>query len=85
MVGFLVGQSGGKPKLLRWMMWCCAADARPISVDLGGNLSGNWKEDQWLEIVGTAQFPSTLGQITPRIDVDTIKSTQEPDEPYLSP
>ncbi len=84
-VGFFVGQPGQPQKLVRWMMWCCAADAQPVSVDLGGNTAGTWKDTQWLEIVGTAQFPSTLGHVTPQIDVTSIKPTQEPDEPYLSP
>lgn len=84
-VGFLVRQPGSNPKLVRWIMWCCAADALPASVELTGNVSGDWKDTQWLEIVGTAQFPSTLGHVVPQIDVDTIKPTQEPDEPYLSP
>ena len=84
-VGFVIDQAKGSPKLLRWMMWCCAADALPISVELGGNVSGDWKDTQWVEIVGTAHFPSTLGHVVPRIDVDTIQPTQEPDEPYLSP
>jgi uncharacterized repeat protein (TIGR03943 family) len=84
-VGFVIKQHGAKPKLLRWMMWCCAADARPISVELSGDLKGDYKDTDWYEITGTAQFPSTLGQVTPRIAVDTVKPTQEPDEPYLSP
>jgi uncharacterized repeat protein (TIGR03943 family) len=84
-VGFLIQQPGQPPKLLRWIMWCCAADAQPASVELSGNTSGDWKDTQWLEIVGTAHFPSTLGHVVPRIDVESIKPTQEPDEPYLSP
>jgi uncharacterized repeat protein (TIGR03943 family) len=84
-VGLFVAQPGSAPKLVRWIMWCCAADAQPASVELGGNVSGDWKDTQWLEVVGTAQFPSTLGHVVPRIEVDTIKPTQEPDEPYLSP
>jgi uncharacterized repeat protein (TIGR03943 family) len=84
-VGFIVQQPGSAPKLLRWIMWCCAADAQPASVQLGGNISGSFKEDQWYEVTGTAQFPTTLGQTIPRIDVQTIKPTTEPDEPYLSP
>ena len=84
-VGFIVQQAGGTPKLLRWIMWCCAADAQPASVQLSGNVSGTFKEDQWYEVVGTAEFPSTLGQTIPRINVQTIKPTVEPDEPYLSP
>ena len=84
-VGLFVTQPGSAPKLVRWIMWCCAADAMPASVELGGNTSGNWKDTQWLEVVGQAQFPSTLGHVVPRIDVETITPTQEPDEPYLSP
>ena len=84
-VGLFVAQPGGTPKLVRWIMWCCAADAMPASVELSGNFSSNWKDTQYLEVVGTAQFPSTLGHVVPRIEVDSITPTQEPDEPYLSP
>jgi uncharacterized repeat protein (TIGR03943 family) len=84
-IGLFVAQPGSAPKLVRGIMWCCAADILPVSVELGGNTSGDWKGDEWLEVVGTAHFPSTLGHVAPRIDVDTITPTQEPDEPYLSP
>jgi uncharacterized repeat protein (TIGR03943 family) len=84
-VGLFVAEPGETPKLVRWIMWCCAADAQPASVELGGNVTGTWKDTQYLEVVGTAHFPSTLGHVVPRIDVDTITPTPEPDEPYLSP
>ena len=84
-VGLFTAQPGSAPKLFRWIMWCCAADAVPASVELSGNVSGDWKDTQWLEIVGRAHFPSTLGHVVPRIDVESITPTQEPDEPYLSP
>jgi len=81
----LFNNQGGNLKLVRWIMWCCAADAQPWSVALGGNTTGDWKNEQWLEVTGTAQFPSTLGHIIPHIEVDSIKPAQEPDEPFLSP
>ena len=84
-VGLFATQTGQAPKLVRWIMWCCAADAMPAAVELGGNTSGNYKADEWLEVVGTAHFPSTPGHVVPTITVDTITPTQEPDEPYLSP
>jgi putative membrane protein len=84
-IGFFAAQPGQPQKLVRWLMWCCAADAQPISVELDGNTAGKWKDTQWLEVIGTAQFPSTLGHVTPKIDVISIKPTPEPDEPYLSP
>lgn len=84
-IGLFVAQPGKSPRLLRWIMWCCAADAVPASVELSGNVSGNWKDTQYLEVIGKAQFPSTLGHVAPQIDVESIKPTEEPDEPYLSP
>ena len=84
-VGLFENRSGSSPKLYRWIMWCCAADAIPVSVEMSGNTAGNWSDSQYLEVVGTATFPSTLGHVVPRIEVDTIKPTQEPDEPFLSP
>ena len=85
-IGFIITPpGGGSPKLVRWIMWCCAADAQPASVTLTGNLPGPYKDSDWYEIVGTAEFPSTLGQVTPQIAVDSVKPTQEPDEPFLSP
>jgi uncharacterized repeat protein (TIGR03943 family) len=84
-VGLFVAQAGQAPKLVRWIMWCCAADAQPAAVALDGNVTGTWKDTDWLEVVGTARFPATLGHVVPTIQVDTITPTQEPDEPYLSP
>jgi len=77
--------SGGTPKLTRWVMWCCAADAVPASAELTGQVGGPWKDQQWLDITGTAHFPSTMGQVTPQIEVTSAKRTDEPDEPFLSP
>jgi len=84
-VGLFVAQAGSAPKLVRGIMWCCAADVMPVAVDLSGNASGAWKQEQWLEVVGKARFPSTLGTVVPTIEVESIKPTEEPDEPYLSP
>lgn len=86
-VGLLSGQ-GDAAKLARWIMWCCAADAQPASVELAGDTTtlGHGKDaTQWVEVIGTARFPSTLGQVVPQIEIESIKPTQEPDEPYLSP
>ena len=84
-VGLYVAQPDNPVKLVRGIMWCCAADIMPVSVELTGNTSGNWKDSQWIEVTGKARFPSTLGHVIPTIEVDSIKPTDEPDEPYLSP
>jgi uncharacterized repeat protein (TIGR03943 family) len=77
--------SGDSPKLMRWIMWCCAADAAPSSVNLTGELGGPWKDQQWLDVTGTATFPATMGQVIPQINVTRVTKTDEPDEPFLSP
>lgn len=76
-------------KLVRWIMWCCAADAMPVSVTVNGQTAGaaaiTNKESPWAEVVGTVTFPSTLGHIVPQIEADSVQPAKEPDEPYLSP
>jgi uncharacterized repeat protein (TIGR03943 family) len=84
-VGFIVVQPGSATKLVRGLMWCCAADIQPVSVDLSGNIKGDWKDTDWLEVTGKAKFPTKDGHVVPTIDVESIQTTQEPDEPYLSP
>lgn len=84
-VGFFAKPPGSEPKVVRWIMWCCAADAQPASVELAGNTGNDWKDAQWLEVIGTARFPTKLGHAIPQIEVESIKPTDEPDEPYLSP
>ena len=85
-VGHIITTPGGSPKLARLIMWCCAADAVPVTVELHGNVQGAFKDDDWLEVTGTAQFPAGKdGKASPVINVDTVTPTQEPDEPYLSP
>ncbi len=86
-VGHIIaGANGGSPKLVRLIMWCCAADAVPATVELQGDVKGPFKDDDWLAITGTAQFPAGKdGKSTPVIHVDSVAPTQEPDEPYLSP
>jgi uncharacterized repeat protein (TIGR03943 family) len=77
--------AGDQPKLMRWIMWCCAADAQPATVKMSGALGGPWKDQQWLDVTGIARFPSTMGQPIPEIDVTAVKPTDEPDEPFLLP
>ena len=84
-IGLFVQQPGEAPKLVRWIMWCCAADAMPASVELSGKFPTDWKDTQYIEVTGKARFPSKLGHVVPTIDVDSIKPVDEPDEPYLSP
>ena len=84
-VGHIIAGANG-PQIVRLIMWCCAADAVPLTVDLQGDVKGTFKDEDWLQVTGTAQFISGKdGKVAPVIKVDSITPTQEPDEPYLSP
>jgi uncharacterized repeat protein (TIGR03943 family) len=82
----LAGANGAAPRLVRLMMWCCAADAVPVTVDLQGSVKSTGKDDDWLQVTGTAQFVTGKdGKVAPVIHVDSVTPAPEPDEPYLSP
>ncbi len=83
-IGFIVAQPGTATKLVRGLMWCCAADIQPVSVDLTG-VPGTYKDTDWYQVTGTARFLPAQGRVIPQIQVDSVSPTQEPDEPYLSP
>lgn len=84
-VGFIIAQPGSATKLVRGLMWCCAADIQPVSVELTGKITGAYKDTDWFEVTGKAQFPIKDGHVIPTIKVESAAPTQEPDEPYLSP
>ncbi len=54
-VGHIITGANG-PQLVRLIMWCCAADAVPVTVDLQGDVKGTFKDEDWLQVTGTAQF-----------------------------
>jgi uncharacterized repeat protein (TIGR03943 family) len=50
--GFVIAGPTGQPYLARMIVTCCAADARPVKVGLTGQVPGDLKPDEWIEVVG---------------------------------
>lgn len=71
-----------KPHLVRLMMWCCAADARPLMIELRGKTEFI-QTGEWYIGVGKVRFEETGGQYRPVLDVDSLKRTPPPEEIYL--
>jgi uncharacterized membrane protein YcgQ (UPF0703/DUF1980 family) len=89
----------GTKRIYRLLMWCCAADAKPVSVHLEFPKSGGSivmpdpklpNGTAWVEVTGKVRYetmPDANGgsALIPILHVDTFKPTDEPDEPFLSP
>jgi len=50
--GFLLPGDGGTWYLTRMVITCCAADAQPIKVGLGGSVPGGVKANDWIKVTG---------------------------------
>ncbi|GAA2578783.1 TIGR03943 family protein [Dactylosporangium fulvum] len=74
--------------LARMMVSCCAADARPVKVALGGELPGGLAEEQWLQVTGKysgREIKDTVnGETIPFIEVSEVTLIPVPAEQYES-
>ncbi|MEV6923185.1 TIGR03943 family protein [Dactylosporangium sp. NPDC051485] len=74
--------------LARMMVSCCAADARPVKVALGGDLPEGLADQQWLRIVGKYSSRELQDQVNgeaiPYIEVSEVTLIPVPQEQYES-
>jgi len=82
----LVGQyypaKDGEYEVVRLYMYCCAADASPISIPVQDDLPGEKQED-WIQITGTVRFRQHLGQWEPYLVSPSILKCSAPSDPYV--
>ncbi|MFF5225026.1 TIGR03943 family putative permease subunit [Dactylosporangium sp. NPDC000521] len=92
LTGFVMPGPDGTPILARMIVSCCAADARPIKVALGGDLlaglGSDPNQEQWFEVVGvyddrTVKDPVNAESI-PYLRVIEAKAIATPAEQYES-
>ncbi|GAA2355204.1 TIGR03943 family protein [Dactylosporangium salmoneum] len=74
--------------LARMMVSCCAADARPVKVALGGDLPDGLADQQWLQVVGKYSSRELQDQVNgeaiPYIEVSEVTLIPVPQEQYES-
>ncbi|MER7002510.1 TIGR03943 family protein [Dactylosporangium sp. NPDC000555] len=74
--------------LARMMVSCCAADARPVKVALGGELPEGLADQQWLRVTGKYSGRELRDQVNgeaiPFIDVSEVTLIPAPQEQYES-
>lgn len=86
MVGFLTPGPGGRPVLTRIVLTCCAADGRPVKVDLSGNAPTGVPRGTWVQVDGTyspevGKDPVNQAQV-PYLQVTAWQQAAEPSQPY---
>lgn len=74
--------NGSEFKLLRLMMYCCAADASPIGVLVHGEVPEGTKNMDWLEVEGPVNFVQSLGTVRPEVNAQLIQPVPAPKDPY---
>lgn len=93
LVGFVAAghaRAPGSFVLVRFAMFCCAADAVPMRVLVLGAGAAP-APDSWVEVVGVwrpapPQPPGRFNPaMTPVLDSMTVRSTEEPADPYDPP
>lgn len=74
--------NSGDFKLLRLIMYCCAADATPMGVLVHGQTPADLKSMEWIEVEGAVHFIQSLGQVHAEVDAHSIQKVPTPANPY---
>lgn len=86
-VGFVFesDQSTGTDFLVsRFVISCCAVDARPIGLSVASaDWKQKWKPGAWVRVVGTFHVISSSEGSTLQIEPTTIEPSVQPKDPYI--
>lgn len=70
-------------KVVRFLMFCCAADAQPVSVRVEGTPPAAEKM-AWVQVVGRVRFVETVpGKHEPRVVVEKAEAVPAPSSQFL--
>ncbi|GAB4166199.1 MAG: TIGR03943 family protein [Terrimicrobiaceae bacterium] len=75
--------NGDRFSLLRMFVMCCAADARPVAVQVKALKAEDFPKMSWIKVTGTVTFPMEGGEHMPVIDASTVEPTEPPNETFI--
>jgi len=75
--------TGTRFKLVRMLMVCCAADARPIAVVVDAGQKPQIEDMSWVRVTGYATFPIEGGRTVAIVKADSVAVTDPPEETML--
>ncbi len=81
------GVEPGKPamfKVARLMMFCCAADAQPVAVQVEASTVPEGKDMDWVQLDGRVDFRAQGGELVPVFRAESVAPAQAPKEIYLT-
>ena len=83
--GFVFSPEGNTEEFLvsRFIITCCAVDARPLGITVIANWQQDFSQNQWVEVQGIFELIEVNGQSTLRIKPSTINLIAEPSNPYV--
>ena len=86
-IGQYLPGDGGNLKIVRFLMFCCAADAQPVSVGIktpATLIIPSIDKMGWAEVAGTVHFPEDVpGKRLPVVTAEEIKPIPEPSDKYI--
>jgi uncharacterized repeat protein (TIGR03943 family) len=75
--------NGHRMKVIRMVMNCCAADAKPIATLIELRGTTDLPELSWVRVAGTATFPTEGGRTIAVLKVSSMDVTDPPEESML--
>ncbi len=81
------GVEPGNPalfKVARMMMFCCAADAQPVAVQVEASEVPPGKDMDWVHLEGRLDFRAQGGELVPVFRAEKVTPAQAPKEIYLT-
>jgi uncharacterized repeat protein (TIGR03943 family) len=75
--------NGRRFKVVRMLMVCCAADARPVAAVVETERPSNVPEMSWVKVVGEATFPIEGGRNLAVVKAASVTVTDPPEETML--
>jgi len=86
-IGQYLPGDAGNLKIVRFLMFCCAADAQPVSVGIKTPATlaiPSIDKMGWAEVAGTVHFPEDVpGKRLPVVTAEEIKPIPEPSDKYI--
>jgi uncharacterized repeat protein (TIGR03943 family) len=85
-VGQYVPPRGGKTggfDLVRMFVVCCAADARPLGINIVAPEAVEVPRMGWVRITGVARFTPKDGRMEPSLELEKIDEVEAPRETFL--
>lgn len=85
-IGFVYHQEGLPADLfvlVRFLMWCCAADAQPIYLPVRWPEAAQIEGDRWVKVRGALAYAEVGGQRAPLLEADHVDLIKRPRNQYM--